>query len=667
MLSIFQAQRLGIKKIFFGKGKSLFVIIPISLMFAIIVIASSEAINLIGVAHNSIFSPIQSQNEVLEINKSASLRPRDIFSGTADTGYTTTDTSLISAVSNVEKASLLTDLPLENVTTSDLFDGKSVTLTSLDGLDAEYASLYTNNSFTYTEGQPIPIILNANDFVEIYQDWQGKEEISIDFSAVADPSQADTLSSQSPLKTKAISYDRNSLIGKEFTLTVGGLDPIQTIVQTSTSTGIKYSKKTAETIASEEEARKTAISTYWDLDKISTPLTYKFVVVGISEGTDKTKAFIPSAFAAKLLQDYIGNELQARNTTTMPTSEQNSTYLGLVYDGVSLKSDSTSTLFAGIRNQVNRQVEGQISDVNAQIDIQNKQIQNANQQNNNTVNQFIAENSGTVVFGPGGAGGSSRGEFKVPTFQSIGNVSKLDASNIQISFPGQAVTYTIPGLVFTKDRTTNEITGETTTLDLTKSLPLESTSILVKLNDVANRDQVVKDLNSKGYNYQDYSQYKQYDKLESYLSTMLNVASIAFMVVTALFILINMAKFVSEGRKEIGIFRAIGATKGDIRSMFILQALSYILLSLLIGAVIGGLAVYALSNVMVSSAQSFINSAVGSSVVLNGAIVQSDFLRFNFEMIGLYAVALLVVSLIVSLIPSCQAANVSPVEAIRNS
>ena len=42
MMNFFQAQKLGLKKIKFSKGKSLFVIIPIALMFAIIVVAASE-------------------------------------------------------------------------------------------------------------------------------------------------------------------------------------------------------------------------------------------------------------------------------------------------------------------------------------------------------------------------------------------------------------------------------------------------------------------------------------------------------------------------------------------------------------------------------------------------------------------------------------------------
>lgn len=666
MINIFQAQRLNLKKIKFGKGKSLFVVIPISLMFAIIVIATSEALNLINVAHDSIFSPIQGQNEIIELNKNSSTNIRTILNGESDTGYTSNDISLISAVSNIEKANLVSELPVSNVKTTDLFTDKTVAVTSLAGLDAEYAKLYTNSDFSYTEGQPIPIILNANDFYEVYEDWQGKDSIEVDFtktvtSAETDPSKAtENLAAQSPVKTRAITYSRDELIGKTITVTLGGLDTISDIKQESTTNGYKYSKMTEAEIKTISDTRKTAIAKYWDYDKISTPMTYTFVVAGISEGTDKTKAYIPTAFAEKLLQDYFNNQLQARNKTAMPTKDYNALYTGLVYDGVTIQSDENSSLFAGLRNQVTSQVTDQINDVNKQIDSQNSKINSANKQNAEVYEQIKEFR--------GGSGGPGSGRMpEIGSFQSVSTINKLSTSSIKINYPGSTTAYAIPGLVFVKDRTSSELTSEYKTFDFTQSLPIPSNSILVKLASVDNREQVVTDLNSKGYRYQDYSQYKSYEKLESYLYLILNIASIIFMAVTALFILINMAKFVSEGKREIGIFRAIGATKGDIRSIFMLQSLSYIVISLVIGGLLGAAAIAGLSNLMVGSAQSFINTAVGGTVVINQSIVQSDFLSFNGEMILIYSGALLLVTLIVSLIPSGQAAKISPVEAIRNA
>jgi ABC-type antimicrobial peptide transport system permease subunit len=667
MINFFQAQRLSLKKIRFNKGKSLFVIVPISLMFGIIVIAASEAKNLIQVAHNSIFSPIQSQNEVVEVNKSSAMNLRQALSETSTDGYTSTDNGIVSAISNVEKVSLISELPLENVKTDNIFADKTVYITSLAGLDNEYAQLYTTSNFTYTEGQPIPIILNANDFAEVYEDWQGKTEISVDFTKATDPSQTSALESQSPVKTKAISYNRADLLGKTITISFGGLDAISDISQESTTTGYKYTQKTAEAIAKEVATRKTALEKYWNYDKISTPLTYTFVIAGISEGTDKTKAYIPSAFATKLLQDYLQNEISARNTTAIPLADQNATYTGLVYDGVNLQTDTTSTIFAGIRNQVTSQVGTQIDSVNSQIDQQNQQIATINNQNQAIYSQ-IKKNVSSSTGGEGGRGPGGMTPPNIPRFKSVtSSISKLSTSTIKISYSGAAASYSIPGLVYSKNRTTSEVAGEYVSFDFTKAISLPSKSILIKINSIANRDQVVTDLNAKGYSYQDYSQYKQYDKLESYLYLILNIASIIFMAVTALFILINMAKFVSEGRKEIGIFRAIGATKSDIGLIFILQSLSYILLSLIFGAALGVGAVLGLSQLMVGQAQSFINTAVGSTVILNSGITQANFLNFDYQMVLIYAGCLILITLIVSLIPSSQAARVSPVEAIRNS
>jgi len=665
MMNFFQAQKLGLKKIRFSKGKSLFVIIPIALMFAIIVVAASEATNLITVAHNSIFSPIQSQNQVLELNKSSSSRPQDVFNGTADSGYTTTDNTLISGIANVEQVSMISTLPITNIKTTDLFSDNTITITNIAGLNPEYAKLYTSGDFQYQEGQPIPIILNANDFIVGYQDWQGKTEIAVDYTKVTDPTQADALTAQSPQKTKALSYNRADLIGKTITVEFGGLDAIAIISQESTTTGFKYTQKTQDAITAEIAARKTALEKYWDYTRISTPISYTFLVVGISEGTDKTMTFVPATFAQKLMQDYVSYEASARNTTAIPSADQNATYLGLVYDGVTVKSDTTSTLYAGIRNQVTSQVTGQINNINSQIDNQNSQIGSANAQNRRLAREF--NNSANSGGGDGPPGGDFRRTFRMPSLQTIGSVSKIDAANIKITYPGQATTYNIPGLIYSKDRTSNEITGEYTGFTATQAVPLQSSTILIKIKDIASRDQVVTDLNAKGYNYQDFSQYKQYDKLESYLYLILEIGSLVFMVVTGLFILINMAKFVSEGRKEIGIFRAIGANKGDIRLIFMQQSLSFIIISILAGSVIGIIAVVGLSNVMVGSAQSFINSAVGSSVILSGNIVTANFLNFDYRTILIYAGGLLLVTLIVALIPSSQAARVSPVEAIRNS
>jgi len=662
MINIFQVQRLALKKVTFNKGKSLFVIIPISLMFAIIVLAASEAVSMINVAHDSIFSPLASQNEVLELTKNQQPLPRYMQQEDSDSSYSATDNVLISSIDNVEKTSFISELPINLINVEGLFTDNVISISSLAGLDPDFAALYTDQNFTYTEGEPIPIILNANDFVEVYEDWQGKSEISIDYTQASDPSKIDELSTQTPVKTRAIAYNRDELMGKIITVDFGGLDNIYTIKQETTTTGIKYVQKTSEEIIAEENARKAAIEKYWDYEKVSQPLTYQFKVVGISEGSDKSFTYIPSGFASQLMNSYISNEISARNGNAIPSDDQNSVYLGLVYDGVTVEKDDSSSIFAGIRRQVNAQVEQQFSEVNEQIESQNQQIAQANTQNSNLQREF-ADSLERPQPGQGMGGG-----LRFPSMVHINSVSNLDAGNIKISYPGSSNTYTIPGLVYEQDRATSEILGEYTAFDFENgTIPLATNTILIKLDDIAYREQVVTDLNEKGFNYQDYSQYKAYEQLESQLSVILNVASIIFMVISALFVLINMAKFVSEGKREIGIFRAIGATQGDIRTLFILQSLMYILLSIGFGLISGYLLINLISSPMAGYAQELLNNITGGGITLAAGITAQSFLSFNAELILIYSAVLIFVTLIVSLIPANQAAKISPVEAIRNA
>lgn len=331
MIRLNQTIKLSTKKVKFSKGKSAFVIVPIALMFALLVFASSEITNVINVAEKSVFSSIDSQNQVIELNKNqvtggpGGTTTISFDGNSEDTGYTATDTSTIDGINNVDQANLVTTVPIKNISTSDAIGTSKFSITSLAGLEEKYASVYTNENFSYKEGDAIPIILNANDFKEIYEEWNGQDSIVVDLSKLRNagpPAEgsSDPVASQNPSKTKALTYSKEDLIGKEITINFGGLDAIQDYTQTPSVSGITFAKKTAETIATETATRQTDISKYWDYSKISTPLTYKFVVVGIIEGSDKTKSYVPTAFADKVLQDYLKNAVDARNSTAIDST-----------------------------------------------------------------------------------------------------------------------------------------------------------------------------------------------------------------------------------------------------------------------------------------------------------------------------------------------------------
>lgn len=349
-----------------------------------------------------------------------------------------------------------------------------------------------------------------------------------------------------------------------------------------------------------------------------------------------------------MIEQYLTNAVAARNKKAIPSTDYNLTYVGLVYDGVTLQEDATTTLFAGIRNSVSDQVKSQFNDINKRITSVNTSISRTNTQIDRSQEH------------------SFPGRPRV-NINKIGSIAKLDSDDVSIKFPTDATSYSIPGLVYKKDRSSSSITGEYKSFDFTKDLPLSSSTILVKLSEIGVRDQVVTDLNSKGYNYTDYSKYKQYDTLEQYIYMILNIASGVFVVITGFFVLLNMAKFVSESRKEIGIFRAIGATKGTMIMLFVQQALLYITLSIMIGGTFGITAIFVLGNAMVTASQAFITSTLGSAIVLTGNISRINFIGIDYTMLGIYIVGMFGITLIASLIPALQASRVSPVDAIRNS
>jgi ABC-type antimicrobial peptide transport system permease subunit len=634
---------LSAKKVRFYKWRSLFVILPISAMVVLFVLLASESQNLLQVARASIFSSLRSQNEVLELSKSATFGP---FAQDQSSNYSASDLKSLSEISNVEKATILKQLPLENTTSTNIIDGKSINIASLAGLDEEFAKLYTNSGFNYSEGESIPIILNANDFYEILEDWQGKSELVIN---PENPVQT------SPVKTEKLAYDRDSLIGKEIEISFAGLSPIATIKQSATENGIKYTPKTKDEIAKEEADRKTALSKYWNYDKLSKPLTYTFKIVGIIEGADKTKTYIPSGFAEKLLSDVFNKQLAARNSTAIPTKELNTTYRGLVYDGTTIEEDSNSSLLGQIRNQFNDQVKEQFDDINEQIDKQNQQIQNANRNNNNAIRRFSA-------------GGPGMGGVKIaaPIINNINSVGNLSADSIKVSFDGGAIYYKVPGLVFSQNADSQELTGVVTDKSKLVLANLPGNLALLKINDLANREQVIADLNDKGFRYSDSGQYKSIERLESYLNTALDVVRVVVLAVTALFIFINMSKFVADARKEIGILRAMGANRLDIMLMFNFQALFYSLLAVALGVALGAGLILGLAAKAQELASSVITNILGNSIPLSANISAADFQQIAWEQIGIYAGIMLLVTLLAAFLPAWQASRVSPVEAIRN-
>jgi ABC-type antimicrobial peptide transport system permease subunit len=601
----------NIQKLRTQKTKALFLILPITILMILTIVISSQVANFQKAADASIFGTIQDQSTLINLVKTVSFNQPTTQGGgggrvsffNSDNQYTSSDVAKIEQINNVETASINAQLPIQRAVTTDLFEGANYNLQNVVEVDSESASLYTEEDFNYEEGQVIPIILNASTFQEQYEDWGGKSEIEISFNRGSRPNGTPGANpmndSGTPMKTRTLDFNKESLIGKTFTVNFGGLDPLTTFKVEPASGTVKFVKLTQAEIDAAAATRKTAIEKYWNYDKVSTPVSYTFKVVGVIESESDTKSYVPAKFADALMSKYVQNQIDARNTTAIPTDDLNSTYRGLTYDGTEL-SGGNGAMFS------------------------------------------IA----------GGPGGGARPAVR------IGGIGGSTNNNTD--------SYTIPGLVVElKSDGSQDVVGEYKDSTVYEKSVKKGQSISIKIDDVYARSQVIKDLNAAGFSYQDVSNLSVFDDLKATLATISTWLTIGFIGISIAVIIFAMSKFVSDSRKDIGIFRAIGMKKKDIIKLFTSQALLYVL----VGYVIGGVLGYFFNLVSAGFMKNWFDSLVGKTVKETFNVVNevnaSVFQGISIQTIGVYSAILLVITLLISLIPAVRASSISPVEAIK--
>ena len=617
----------NVKKLKIKRNKAMFLIVPIFVLIALSVILSSQIQNIQTAITKSVFGTISQQYTLIKVTNqsntgsgsNSSSSPSQMFNPTnsiSQNRFSSSDETVISTLDHVVSAKLQTTIPVSNISTTDLFSGKTVSLNSLSTLDSSTASLYTTKDFSYTQGEAIPIILTSSSLTYSYEDWNGESSITLNTSSTGSSSSTERQPGESPmsrlsfLKSEAISYDKDSLIGTTFTMQIGNLDTIQDYTISRSSGTTVVTKLTDDEMATKVADRKTAISEYWDYDKIATPLTYTFVVVGVIDDTSNVStsstAYVPSSFADTLMTDYISHEIDARNGTTIATDVLNSTFTGITYDGTEL---TTST--NGMMGQMMRRMEERSS--------------SSSSSNGNSI--------------PSAPEGGFEG------FKTTG--------------------YLIPGLVIEVD-SSNDITGTISDANIYTNSTKYGDIMNVIIDNVANRTSVIEALNKAGYAYQDNNDVDVFDKLQSTLSTISKIFMISFIVLVGAVVAFTMSKFISESIKEIGIFRAIGMRKSSILLMFISQSLLYVLIGYFAGVILGVGLNFLAGHFVSVWFSNFLTDTVAKTFSVVSTVSASTFFGISFGSIAVYTALLIGISSIIAVLTSLSASKVSPVEAIKN-
>lgn len=599
--------------------RALFLIVPVGILMILSVVISSQISNIQTAINSSVFGTINEQNTLIQV-ESESMGSTSGQSSTGGFGggqmdfssmgksgfesneFSSSDIEVISNIDNVESVNLMSEVPVDNITTADLFTDEEISISSLIGLDSETASLYTEEDFTYTEGEAIPIILNASDFTITTENWDEDGTISLNKSDDSENGEAPS-ERISAYKSEALDYDKEDLIGQTITISVGGLEDLQNYETTMEEDGPVMTKLSDEEMAEKEEERADTISEYWDYDKISQKLEYTFVVVGVLESSSDRNSYIPSAFADVLMNDYISNQLDALivDPEDVDTDVLNADFTGLTYDGYELSSNGVGMM-----------------------------------------SQMMGRMGGGM--GMSAPDDSSSGEER--TFSMSDSIS-------------------IPGLVIEVDDD-DEVVGIYTDTNVYSEAEKYATTLTVKINSVSNRDQVIEDINDAGYAVQDTSNMGVFGELQKTLSSVSTGLIIGFVILVAGVVVLTMSKMVSESTKEIGIFRAIGLKKGEISLMFILQAVMYVFIGYVIGVLLGILINMGISGIISSWFGNFVDSTVSQTYGVVQSVESSVFLSINWSAIVMYSALLLGISLLVSFLPARSAASVSPVVAINN-
>ncbi|MBM3858351.1 MAG: FtsX-like permease family protein [Verrucomicrobia bacterium] len=119
------------------------------------------------------------------------------------------------------------------------------------------------------------------------------------------------------------------------------------------------------------------------------------------------------------------------------------------------------------------------------------------------------------------------------------------------------------------------------------------------------------------------------------------------------------SRIVSDSRADIGLFRALGATKGDVRRLFLTETVFLGALGTLVGIFLGWTAAYWISRLVLHIAAGEISDPE-EMLMIPRSLFSVDWTRCALLLAGAAAV-----SLLAGLWPANRAANVDPVKALK--
>lgn len=267
-----------------------------------------------------------------------------------------------------------------------------------------------------------------------------------------------------------------------------------------------------------------------------------------------------------------------------------------------------------------------------------------------SVSAFYSDFYSTMIYGTRGDVGTIIINEDFASMLSEDSIIGVIGTDLDIVYEDSTYTYTITGIYednSSKKSLGNALMSETDLNIVIDDYDLNTNVLYVSLTNVSYVTTVIDDLQALGYNtYQDDTSAQQvinYIKLGTKVLT--GVGSIS-MVVASIMIFIVLYISIVERTKEIGILRAIGAQKVDIRHMFLFEAG-------MLGA-IGGIL-----GVVIAFVISIMTNSITSLSLKTNLISY----YIPYYLLGIFLSVL--VSLLAGIAPSLKASELDPVDALR--
>lgn len=272
-------------------------------------------------------------------------------------------------------------------------------------------------------------------------------------------------------------------------------------------------------------------------------------------------------------------------------------------------------------------------------------------------------------------------ENKLPAeYPSAGTSSYLTREK-GVTTQDMPVSSEIPGLIVEQFKNTRgQSEFKETSLDNIKPANFGPSGAVVRLKSAEDRESYLKYLKEHEMELNDQSPLAVIKTVRKWENKIVTLLTLVLGSIAALILLTTMGRFVADSRREIGVWRAIGATKLDIKKLVIVRMALLLAISIGIGIGIGIIVSYFLANYISSTINASTSgfSAYAEQNFIGGMII--SFLGGEvpqFSKLGLMATdwllllsrlgLLSIISLLFCLIPARRASRISPIIAIRDS